>query len=78
MGREEIINALHRFDENGSFWWDKWHSSPYYVSHLAAYALEGIADDIRASRLKWIMRTQNDDGGWAISASRRLKKQLMR
>ena len=61
---EKVVGVLHRLDENGSFWWDKWHSSPYYVTSAAVVSLEGIADDLAFSRLKWIIRTQNDDGGW--------------
>lgn len=60
----KTVKALRRFDENGSFWWDKWHSSPYYVNSMALRALSGLADDLAHSRLKWILRTQNDDGGW--------------
>jgi halimadienyl-diphosphate synthase len=60
----KIVDTLHRFDENGSFWWDKWHASPYYVSGAALAALHGVDNALCRSRFKWIMRTQNDDGGW--------------
>lgn len=60
----KVLSALHRFDENGSYWSDKWHASPYYANHLATYALNGVDDDTLESRIKWILRTQNDDGGW--------------
>lgn len=60
----KVVNTLHRFDENGSFWWDKWHASPYYVSGAALAALHGVDDALAHTRLKWIVRTQNDDGGW--------------
>lgn len=60
----KVITALRRFDANGSFWWDKWHASPYYVSNLAIHALLNIDIELATSRLKWILRTQNDDGGW--------------
>jgi hypothetical protein len=60
----KIINALRFNDTNGSFWWDKWNMSAYYINHLAAHALRGTEEDLRYSRLKWIMKTQNDDGGW--------------
>ena len=60
----KIVSTLHRFDENGSYWWDKWHVSPYYVSGIALAALHGIDNELAHSRLKWILRTQNDDGGW--------------
>ncbi|MBE2271810.1 MAG: hypothetical protein IAE80_26490 [Anaerolinea sp.] len=61
---QKTIAALKRFDANGSFWSDKWHTSPYYVSNLAIHALRGVDDELAASRMKWIMKTQNDDGGW--------------
>lgn len=61
---EKVMNALRRYDENGSFWWDKWHASPYYVSNLAIHALINFDLDLAASRLKWVTKTQNDDGGW--------------
>jgi halimadienyl-diphosphate synthase len=62
--RQKALNALRRFDENGSYWWDKWHVSPYYASNLAVRALNRLDYDLSASRVKWILKTQNDDGGW--------------
>lgn len=61
---EKILGALRIYDENGSFWWDKWHASPYYVNSTALSALYGLNDELAHSRLRWILRTQNDDGGW--------------
>lgn len=62
--RQKVLNALRRYDENGSYWWDKWHASPYYVSNLAVHALYRLDPELSATRLKWILKTQNDDGGW--------------
>lgn len=61
---EKVVAVLQRMDPNGSFWWDKWHASPYYVTGAAVVALDGIADELALTRLKWILRTQNEDGGW--------------
>ncbi len=61
---KKTLYALQTFDSNGSFWSDKWHISPYYVTCSALLALHNIANDLTQSRLKWILRTQNDDGGW--------------
>ncbi|MCC6617319.1 MAG: hypothetical protein IT320_27850 [Anaerolineae bacterium] len=61
---KKAIGALHLLDENGSFWWDKWHTSPYYVNSSAINILHGLDDDLVHTRLKWILRTQNADGGW--------------
>lgn len=63
----KIVTALQVFDANGSFWTDKWHASAYYVNSFALQALAGISEvtnDLARRRLKWILRTQNDDGGW--------------
>lgn len=61
---QKAVGVLYRLDENGSFWWDKWHASPYYVTSAGLRALHGIADDLAWSRYKWILRTQNENGGW--------------
>jgi hypothetical protein len=63
--RQKALTALRTFDENGSYWWDKWHTSPYYVGNLAIRALHRLDPELAASRLKWILKTQNDDGGWS-------------
>lgn len=60
----KVLRLLTNTDANGSFWWDKWHASPYYVNSLAVDVMRGLADDLVASRARWILRTQNDDGGW--------------
>ncbi|MCC6801987.1 MAG: hypothetical protein IT319_03805 [Anaerolineae bacterium] len=62
--RQKALKALRQFDENGSYRWDKWHASPYYVGNLAIYALHRIDPELATSRLKWILKTQRDDGGW--------------
>ena len=47
-GSTRSSTPLHRFDENGSYWWDKWHSSPYYVSGASLGALRDIDDHARS------------------------------
>jgi halimadienyl-diphosphate synthase len=61
---KKLVSALYQHDGNGSFWWDKWHASPYYVNSTALSALHGIDDRLAYSRFKWILRTQRADGGW--------------
>lgn len=61
---KKIIDFLYANDRNGSFWTDKWHTSPYYVTSIALNALQGIDNELARGRLRWILRTQNDDGGW--------------
>lgn len=62
--RQKAISALRNFDDNGSYWWDKWHASPYYASNLAIRALHRLDPELSLSRVKWLLKTQNDDGGW--------------
>ncbi|MEP6984687.1 MAG: hypothetical protein ABI970_03760 [Chloroflexota bacterium] len=61
---QKISAMLRRFDLTGYFWFDKWHISPYYLTSTAVWSLHGIVDDLLPSRIKWIIKTQRDDGGW--------------
>lgn len=60
----KIMSVFRRTNKTGTFWWDKWHVSPYYLSSTAVMAMHGIATELAHSRLTWIMKTQNQDGGW--------------
>jgi hypothetical protein len=60
----KISAMLRRSDLTGYFWFDKWHMSPYYLTSTAIWSLHGVVDDLLPSRIKWIVRTQRDDGGW--------------
>lgn len=63
---QKIIKLLRDYDRNGYFWFDKWHASPYYLTAPTVWLLHGIVDDIIPPRIKWIIRTQNEDGGWGF------------
>jgi halimadienyl-diphosphate synthase len=60
----KVIQALQEFDQTGIFWWDKWHVSPYYTTYVVTEALYDTNIEMVAPRIRWIMRTQRDDGGW--------------
>ena len=60
---EKIIAMLRRNSLDGSFWFDKWHISPYYLANTAVCYVQGLADDVLYSRVKWIVRTQRANGG---------------
>jgi hypothetical protein len=60
----KIKNMIRTHDLNGYFWFDKWHASPYYLTSVAIWSLHGFLNDILASKIKWILKTQNTDGGW--------------
>ncbi len=61
---QKISAMLRRSDLTGYFWFDKWHISPYYLTSTAIWSLYGVVDDLLPSRIKWILQTQRDDGGW--------------
>jgi halimadienyl-diphosphate synthase len=60
----KVVNALRQQAEGQPYWSDKWHASPYYVNCAAVRALHGVADDLAQERVRWILATQNRDGGW--------------
>ena len=60
----KVIGFLDRVQTIRLFWFDKWHTSPYYTtSHLVIVAA-GYADDLIDNAAFWIMETQNADGSW--------------
>ncbi len=61
---DKIVATLRHYDVNGQFWFDKWHASPYYLTCIAIDSLQGISDDLAKSRISWICKTQQKDGGW--------------
>ncbi|MBI1280656.1 MAG: hypothetical protein GC179_21210 [Anaerolineaceae bacterium] len=61
---QKISAMLRRSDLTGYFWFDKWHISPYYLTSTAISSLYGVVDDLLPSRIKWILQTQREDGGW--------------
>lgn len=62
--QDRILKMLRHYALDQPIWFDKWHISPYYLTHFSITALYGIADDLLVNRVKWIVKTQNDDGGW--------------
>jgi halimadienyl-diphosphate synthase len=61
---KKLIQFLRLSDRDGYFWFDKWHVSPYYLSGPSIRILHGVVDDLIESRLKWLIKSQNMDGGW--------------
>ncbi len=59
----KVLGFLERARTLHTFWFDKWHASPYYTTAHAVIALRGdreLADDA----VYWIVNTQNEDGSW--------------
>jgi halimadienyl-diphosphate synthase len=47
----------------GTFWFDKWHASPYYTTGHAVVALERDPALVDGA-VRWIVETQRADGSW--------------
>jgi halimadienyl-diphosphate synthase len=60
----KIVNFLYQTRFLQMFWFDKWHSSPYYPTVHAIIAAERLADDLIENAVAWILETQNLDGSW--------------
>ncbi len=64
---QKIMLFLQQAQTGRSFWFDKWHTSPYYATCHAIIACAGYADELVASAVDWVLNTQNDDGSWGFS-----------
>lgn len=75
----KIVRMLMTHDREGYFWFDKWHISPYYpttyaipILHMMGVQPLGasmLGDDKLARRVKWLLKTQQRDGGWGYYGS---------
>jgi halimadienyl-diphosphate synthase len=54
---------LDRARVEGTFWFDKWHASPYYTTGHAILALEH-APALVDGAVRWMVETQRPDGSW--------------
>jgi len=61
---QKVINFLRETCEKGMFWYDKWHTSPYYATSQAVIAAAGYVDKLVENAVNWIVQTQNTDGSW--------------
>ena len=52
--------------QNESYWFDKWHVSPYYTtSHVVIYC-QGFDDQLCKESVQWILNTQRANGSWGF------------
>jgi halimadienyl-diphosphate synthase len=66
---DKVINFLREAKGHHPFWLDKWHSSPYYATSHAIIACAGLADELAAESVEWILHSQNSDGSWGTYRS---------
>jgi halimadienyl-diphosphate synthase len=60
----KIINFLYQTRFLQMFWFDKWHSSPYYPTTHLIIAAERLVDELVENTVEWILETQNENGSW--------------
>jgi len=61
---QKILAFLRRAQTMRLFWFDKWHTSPYYSTTHAIIAASGYEDQMFDDAIYWILQTQNQDGSW--------------
>jgi halimadienyl-diphosphate synthase len=65
---QKVLRFLAKTQIVGTFWFDKWHCSPYYTSGNAVIACAGYADDVAQNTVDWILATQGTEGAWGYYA----------
>lgn len=60
----KIVSFLRRAQTIKLFWFDKWHTSPYYTTAHAIINLEGLMNKALDDAIYWILQTQNQEGSW--------------
>jgi hypothetical protein len=63
---QKIIRYLQKTQIDGTYWYDKWHASPYYATTHAVIACSGYADDLARNAVEWILKTQLRNGAWGF------------
>jgi halimadienyl-diphosphate synthase len=53
---------------DGAWWYDKWHISPYYATAQAVFALaDSTSPDTLSATRKWLLDGQHPDGSWGAA-----------
>ncbi len=63
----KILGYLEDQKREGRFWQDKWHISPYYATSQVALAVRGVAGDLVAGSVPWLLETQHANGSWGFA-----------
>ena len=66
--QQKVIKFLRDVRVDGDHWVDKWHSSPFYATAHAVFALLAPAPDLCRPALKWLQDSQRSDGSWGWSS----------
>ena len=61
---QKILNFLRATRNEGGYWFDKWHVSPYYItSHVVIECLEYDLQLCQGA-IDWILKNQSANGAW--------------
>lgn len=61
---QKILRFLKKVQTANSFWFDKWHSSPYYTTAHAIIECAGYENELVKTAVEWILKTQDTNGSW--------------
>jgi len=64
--KEKLLAYLQSQKVQGAYWFDKWHVSPYYATTQVIFAVAPLDRSLVESSVRWIERTQRQDGGWGF------------
>lgn len=62
----KILEFLRSMQDPMGYWFDKWHTSPYYTTAHAVMACAGYDDAACEKAVDWILRSQRADGSWGF------------
>lgn len=63
---QKIVRFVERVRLERTYWFDKWHASPYYTTAHAIITLTPCAADVAAAAVDWILESQRPDGSWGF------------
>ena len=66
---QKILNHLQSVRTDDTYWYDKWHISPYYTTSHAIITCAGFANHVVERAVLWILETQREDGSWGYQFS---------
>jgi halimadienyl-diphosphate synthase len=63
---KKVLAFLKQSAKDSAFWYDKWHSSPYYATSHMIIASVPYDKDLCANAVKWILKKQRSNGSWGF------------
>jgi halimadienyl-diphosphate synthase len=66
---QKVLRFLEKVQTDKTFWFDKWHASPYYATAHGIIACAGYANELVHNAVSWIFATQKKDGSWGYYMS---------